>query len=114
MKARLLLAHLSIGLLVTCANLAAAEAKDNWSDHCAKCHGPDGKGRTKMGRKLKIKDLTAPKIQARLDTDDAEQTIIEGVYDNDGNERMPAFKDKLSAEERQDLRTYIRTLAAAD
>ena len=32
----------------------AADAATNWTDSCAKCHGSDGKGDTKMGKKLSI------------------------------------------------------------
>ena len=35
---------------------SAAEAKDNWTTICAKCHGADGTGATKMGQKFGIKD----------------------------------------------------------
>ena len=43
---------------------SAADVKENWEKVCAKCHGPDGKGDTKMGQKLAIKDLTDAKLQA--------------------------------------------------
>ena len=45
-------------------NRWAADAKSNWDDNCAKCHGADGKGDTKMGHKLDIKDFTDAKVQA--------------------------------------------------
>ena len=32
----------------------AADAATNWTDSCAKCHGAEGKGDTKMGKKLGI------------------------------------------------------------
>ena len=49
--------------LAAAATLRAADVKENWEKHCAKCHGPDGKGQTKMGQKLAIKDLTDAKVQ---------------------------------------------------
>ena len=45
---------------------SAADVKENWDKHCAKCHGQDGKGDTKMGKKLEIKDLTDAKVQAEF------------------------------------------------
>src|SRR5512141_74856 len=63
---------------------SAAEAKENWDKQCAKCHGPDGKGQTKMGQKLGIKDLTDAKVQAELKDDAAAKAIKEGLKDKDG------------------------------
>jgi cytochrome c553 len=37
-----------------------------WKEHCASCHGMDGRGKTKAGRKAKVKDLTDKKYQAKL------------------------------------------------
>jgi len=37
---------------------SAADANQNWTDHCATCHGADGKGQTKMGQRLGVKDFT--------------------------------------------------------
>ncbi|MBM3853789.1 MAG: cytochrome c, partial [Verrucomicrobia bacterium] len=38
----------------------AADVAGNWNEHCSKCHGADGKGQTKMGKKLGLRDLTDP------------------------------------------------------
>jgi cytochrome c6 len=99
-------------LTLSSSAASAASAKQNWTDHCAKCHGEDGKGNTRSGRKLRIKDLTTARIQARLTADRALESIAEGIFDNDGNERMPAFRDKLTEEERAQLLEYVKTLAA--
>ena len=44
----------------------AADAKETYGKACAKCHGEDGKGQTKMGQKLGLKDLSDAKVQADL------------------------------------------------
>lgn len=46
-----------------------AEARAHWADHCASCHGADGRGRTEMGRGLypKSPDMTTPDTQALSD-----------------------------------------------
>ncbi|MFI5336345.1 MAG: c-type cytochrome, partial [Opitutales bacterium] len=48
------------------ANLVsfAADAKANWDEKCATCHGADGKGETKMGKRLKILNLQNATVQA--------------------------------------------------
>ena len=45
------------GLIITAGgSLHAGDAKENWTKHCAKCHGADGKGQTKMGQQSGAKD----------------------------------------------------------
>ena len=44
----------------------AGDAKETWEKTCAKCHGADGKGQTKMGQKLSAKEYTAANVQASL------------------------------------------------
>ena len=67
---------------------SAADVKENWEKVCGKCHGPDGKGDTKMGQKLGIKDLTDAKLQADLKDDQAFKSIKEGIKDNEGKIKM--------------------------
>src|SRR5215510_8532335 len=88
---------------------SAADVKENWEKTCAKCHGPDGKGDTKMGQKLQIKDLTDAKLQADLKDDQAFKSIKEGIKDNEGKIKMkPA--DNISDDEIKALVQYVRTL----
>jgi len=90
-------------------NASAADAKTNWDSLCAKCHGEDGKGQTKMGQKLGVKDFTAAKVQADLKDDAAFTAIKEGKKDADGKTLMKAF-DSLSDEEIKGLVTFVRGL----
>jgi cytochrome c553 len=85
---------------------SAADVKENWDKNCAKCHGPDGKGDTKTGKKLEIKDLTDAKVQASLKDDAMFKAIKEGVKDGD-KVRMKAAEG-LSDEEMKALVTYVR------
>jgi cytochrome c553 len=90
-------------------NASAADAKANWDTLCAKCHGEDGKGQTKMGQKLGVKDFTDAKVQAAIKDDEAFKTIKEGKKDADGKTLMKAF-DTLSDEEVKGLVTFVRGL----
>jgi cytochrome c553 len=87
----------------------AADVKENWDNLCAKCHGADGKGQTKMGQKLGVKDLTDAKIQAQFKDEDAVKGIKEGRKDADGKTLMKAF-DTLSDDEIKALAAYVRGL----
>ncbi len=98
-----------IWLLVCCALCAsAAGPKHNWDLHCAQCHGTDGKGKTKMGEKLGVKDLTDPALQAKVSDEDMVKTIKNGVRSG-GMTRMKAYGDVLTDEEIRQLVKLIRS-----
>src|SRR5271169_4628735 len=84
----------------------AADVKENWEKNCAKCHGPDGKGDTKMGKKLEIKDFTDAKYQASLKDEAMIKAIKDGVKDGE-KIRMKAAEG-LSDEEIKALVKYVR------
>ena len=46
-----------------------AEARSHFADHCATCHGNDGKGKTAMGPNFypKVPDMTGPGTQSQGD-----------------------------------------------
>jgi len=85
----------------------AADAKATWDTQCGKCHGEDGKGQTKIGQKLGVKDFTDAKVQADLKDDVAAKTIKEGKKDQDGKTLMKPF-DTLSDDEVKALVGYVR------
>jgi len=78
---------LALGLTAFAAaalSASAADPKATYEKDCAKCHGADGKGDTKMGKKLGAKDYTDAKVQAELKEDAAVKAIKEGFKDKDG------------------------------
>ena len=101
-------AAFGLGLFLTFGSVAgAAEAKANWDKHCAKCHGADGKGQTKMGQRLGAKDYTDPKVQAEVKDDAAFAAIKNGLKSKEGKELMkPA--EGLTDEEIKALVGYGR------
>ena len=102
-------------LLVTMFGFAAtlsakaADAKENWDSQCAKCHGAEGKGDTKMGQKLGAKDFTDAKVQADLKDEAATKAIKDGLKSSDDKTLMKPF-DTLSADEVKALVAYVRGL----
>ena len=89
-------------------SVRAADAKESYDKQCAKCHGEDGKGKTKMGEKLGVKDYTDAKVQAEMKDPDMVKAIKEGVKEKDGDKtKMKAFAD-LSDDEVKSLVAYIR------
>lgn len=104
-----------IVLLATLFGLAAtlptrgAEAKQNWDTLCAKCHGAEGKGDTKIGAKMGCKDFTDAKVQADIKDDAAFKAMKEGLKSDDGKILMKPF-EQLSDDEIKALVAYVHTL----
>lgn len=92
--------------ILLAAPSAFADAKAVYTKNCANCHGADGKGDTKMGKKLKIKDMSVE--QKKLSDAKIAQAIKEGASEN-GKVRMKPAKG-LSDADIQDLVKYVRTL----
>jgi cytochrome c6 len=86
----------------------AADAKTNWEKNCVKCHGADGKGDTKIGKTLEIKDFTDAKVQVSYKDADMIKALKDGIKDGD-KIRMKAVED-MSDDEIKALVTYVRAL----
>src|ERR1017187_2486970 len=71
-------------MAVSALSATAGDAMANYEKSCAKCHGADGKGETKMGKKLGAKDYTDAKVQDELKDDAAFKAIKDGYKDKDG------------------------------
>jgi cytochrome c553 len=103
-----LFVFLAVAGLAAALNSQAADAQENWDTHCAKCHGPDGKGETKMGKKMGVKDMTDAKVQAEFTDEKACKSIKEGVKQGDKTLMQP-YGDKLSDEEIKALVAKVRS-----
>lgn len=111
MKTTSKIALASVVLAFAAGSTFAATASENWENSCASCHGADGKGQTKQGKKLKVKDYTSAAVQAELKDEEMVKAILDGVKEG-GKERMKGFKEELSEQEAKDLVTFIRGLKA--
>lgn len=112
MKIRHALVTALLASLLGTAISQAAPAAENWENHCQKCHGPDGKGKTNAGKKLKLKDYTAADVQAAMKDEQMIHEISDGIKDDAGKEKMKGYKDVLSADEIKDLVAHIRKFKA--
>jgi mono/diheme cytochrome c family protein len=82
-------------------------AVDHYEDHCATCHGRDGRGETEMGRNMypKVPDLADARIQSL--SDGALFYIIQNGVRWTG---MPAWKHEHSPEETWRLVAFVRRM----
>jgi cytochrome c553 len=91
---------------IVAVSARADDAKALYEKDCAKCHGVDGKGDTKMGKKLGAKDYTDAKVQADLKDDDAIKAIKEGLKKDDKTLMKPA--EGVSDDQIKSLVAYMR------
>ena len=103
---KLQLSLLSIAFLLA-SPAAFGDAAALYSKNCASCHGKDGKGDTKMGKKAGAKDYTDAKVQASFSDAEGLKAIKDGV-NKDGKEKMKAYGSKVSDAEAKELLAYIR------
>lgn len=101
-------------ILIAIAGLATAlacraDTKVLYEDQCQKCHGADGKGQTKMGQKLGIKDYTDSKTMADMKDDQILKNLQNGMKEGD-KVLMKPFS-KLSEQEIKDLIAHMRGFA---
>ncbi len=69
-----------------------------YQQHCAECHGADGKANTAKGKRKGATDLT----KSAISTARGIKLIA------NGREKMPGFKDALSEAEISEVMDYIR------
>jgi cytochrome c551/c552 len=85
----------------------AQDAAGLFEKNCTKCHGADGKGQTKMGAKVGVKDYTDAKVQAEMKDDSAFKAIKEGLKDKDGKVLMKP-SEGLSDDDAKALIKHMR------
>jgi mono/diheme cytochrome c family protein len=82
---------------------AQGDSKDLYMSKCATCHGPDGAGKTAMGKKLKVEDAHAAAGKMSVDQ------MIKVVTDGKGQD-MSGYGKQFSAEQIKGLVDYYRSL----
>lgn len=74
--------------------------------HCASCHGADGKADFPMAKRLGVRDLTT----LTHTNEQLEKAIRDGVKNAKGVLVMPGFKTQLSPEQSAAVIEYVKSL----
>ena len=105
-KLALLALPAAFAFALTTTTAFAADGATVYADNCAKCHGDDGKGATKMGTKLGARDYTDATVQAAFTDDPAFKSIKEGMKKDDKTLMKPS---ELADDDIKASVTYLRT-----
>ena len=92
-----------LALLAVGTGYLSADAKSEFKDKCAPCHGKTGAGDSKLGENLRVRDLGSPDVQKQSDAE-LEAIIVRG------RGKMPAYGGKLSKEQIDEIVKWIRML----
>lgn len=98
MKAIISLMAFSL-ILALAVPAVAEDAAALYKSKCQMCHGPDGKG-SAAGQKMGAKPFSEVKA--------SDKELVE--ITKNGKGKMPAYKDKLTDDQINDLVKYVRTL----
>jgi cytochrome c6 len=83
--------------------LFAADGPALYKAKCASCHDADGSGQGTMGKKMNLRDLGSPEVQAQSDKELYDWTAV-------GKNKMPGYKTKLSEEDINALVAHMRSM----
>ena len=82
---------------------ALAGARANFTKNCEPCHGPQGEGGLV---KVDNKQIKVPSLKAEHALKHTDDQITKMI--TNGEEEMPSFKDKMSAQEIAEMVRYVR------
>ncbi len=103
---------IGVGLALVAAPLTQALAgpPEPWMENCKKCHGEDGKGQTKMGKKKHVADMSTAEWQKKFSDDDIKKIIKNGFKreKNGVKQKMKAYD--LPADQVDAIIKFIRSL----
>lgn len=72
---------------------------------CKTCHGEKGEGKEAIAKMYKV-DVSALALNSTKSSDEALKTMVQN-----GKGKMPAFKEKLSEDEINQVLAYVKSLS---
>ena len=89
------------------AGTQLARARALYADHCARCHGADGRGQTAMGRVFAAPNLADAGWWKK--TRPTNKRLTSSIRDGRAEQRMPAFGRQLPKSDIAALAALVRT-----
>jgi mono/diheme cytochrome c family protein len=81
----------------------SVDGKTLYAEHCARCHGPDGRPDAMMVARMGVRDLTSPELRARITP-----LLVEGqMRQGSKNGLMPSFTGGLRDEQFKAIAEYV-------
>lgn len=77
--------------------------------NCSGCHGKDGKGQTKIGKKLGVPDFTDAGWQAKHD----KAKVVTAIKDGVEGTKMKSFSKRLKPEQIDAVADFVKAFKAA-
>ena len=96
-------AILFLAALVSMPVIAQTSGADTFKAKCAMCHGADGLAATPMAKTMKVLSFKDPAMVKASDAQFIAST-------ENGKNKMPAYKGKLTDAQIKDVVAHIRTL----
>lgn len=107
--------QISVLLILIATGLPGFAAEDAsktlYAQKCSSCHAKDGKGNPAMAKMFKL-EATALDLTAKTTVDKKDEELI--AITTTGHGKMPAYGEKLKAEQIASLVVYIRSLSKPD
>jgi len=85
----------------------SVDGKALFAEHCARCHGPEGRPDATMVARMNVRDLTSPELRERITP-----LLVEGqMRQGSKNGLMPSFTGGLRDEQFRAIAEYVASPA---
>ena len=92
-------------------SLDSRSTAEIWKEECASCHGLDGKGQTKAGKRAGVKDFTDPEYQKTWTDEEALKVVTTATKDGKQLKNKKPWGEKLTQPELKQMILYVRQFA---
>ena len=97
---------LALLMAVTSGLARASDGEALYGEHCATCHGADGRADSPLGKALKVPSLVDPKWTSA----DTVEALVTAFH---ANPKHKAVESKVTDDELRAIATHVAKLAAA-
>ena len=103
--------HNQVPQTVDMAVTSDTTAAGIWKRECSSCHGKDGAGKTKAGRRAKVKNFTDSEYQDTWTDEEAFNVISTATKNGEELKNKKPYADKLTVEEIKLMVAFVREFA---